>query len=223
MKKTAIVVASVFLVSGCATTGQDGSQGQNVAIDTGVGAGAGAGLGCLLAQAFGKNCISGAIIGAAVGALVGWSYESEKVATAEHVNEIARKEKYHVPKDKVVLESYDITSNANSVKQGDTIVTNSSIKLIGYSNTPPKVEERLALVTPDGTEGTPQVGKLTTVDGAGEYRTTGKFTIPQSFPEGKYLVKSKLYLDDKVAAGKSFKVQVAYIEGNQVIRLVTAE
>ena len=61
------------------------------------------------------------------------------------------------------------------------------------------------------------------IDGAGEYKSTGKFTIPQGLPQGKYTVKSQLSLDDKVVANKSFDVQVAYIDGSQVIRLASAE
>jgi hypothetical protein len=94
---------------------------------------------------------------------------------------------------------------------------------MGYSKTPPKVEEQLVLVSPDGKEGKPQVGKLTAVDGAGVYKSTGKFNIPKGFPQGKYSVTSKLMLDDKVAATKKFTVQVAYLDGNQVVRLASAE
>lgn len=219
MKKIAIAVAGVFLVSGCATTGQGGSQGQNSAVGAGIGAVAGCGLAVML----GGKCAEGAVLGAAAGALIGWSYESKKVATAESVNSQARQAGVNVPKDKVVLGSYDVTSNTNSVKPGGVVVSDSTIKLIGRSNAPPKVEEKLVLVTPDGKEGAPQVGKLAAVDGAGEYKSTGKFTIPQGFPQGKYTVKSQLSLDDKVAANKSFNVQVAYVDGNQVIHLASAE
>lgn len=219
MKKIAIAIASVFLVSGCATTGQGGSQGQNVAAGAAIGAVAGCGLAVML----GQKCAKGALVGATVGAVAGWTYESKKVATAESVNTQARKDGVVIPDDKVVLGDYKVAPNTSSVRQGDSIVTNSTITLLGRSNTPPKVEERLILVTPEGKEGAPQIGKLAAVDGAGEYVSTGKFTIPKGFPQGKYTVKSQLTLDDKVAANKTFNVQVANIEGNQVIRLVSAE
>ena len=219
MKKIAIVIAGLFLVSGCATPEQGGSQGQNAAAGAGIGAVAGCGLAVML----GGRCADGAIVGGLAGAVVGWSYESKKVATAESVNTQARKEGVIVPKDKVVLGGYEVVPNTNSVKQGGSVVTNSTITLLGRSNTPPKVEEKLTLVTPEGKEGTPQIGKLAAVDGAGEYTSTGKFTIPKGFPQGKYTVKSQLFLDDKVAANKSFNVQVAYVDGNQVIHLASAE
>lgn len=219
MKKIAIAVAGLFLVSGCATPGQTGSQGQNAASGAAIGAVAGCGLAVLL----GGKCAQGAAVGGLAGAAIGWSYESKKVATAEAVNTQARQEGVNVPKDEVVLGGYDVTPNTNSVKQGGAVVTNSTITLIGRSNTPPKVEEKLVLVTPEGKEGAPQVGKLAAVDGAGEYTSTGKFTIPKGFPQGKYIVKSQLFLDDKVAANKSFNVQVAYVDGNQVIYLASAE
>ncbi len=217
MKKIAIAVAGVFLVSGCATTGQGGSQGQNAVTGAAIGAVAGCGLAMLL----GAKCAQGAALGATVGAVAGWSYESKKVATAESVNSQARRAGLKIPKHKVVLESYAVTSNAKSVKQGDTVVTDSTIKLIGYSSMAPQVEETLVLVSPEGREAS-QVGKIAS-DGAGEYKSAGRFPIPKGFPQGMYTVKSTLSLDGKVAANRSFNIQVAYIEGNQVIRLVSAE
>ena len=218
MKKITIAVVGVFLVSGCATTGQDGSQGQNAA----AGAAIGAVAGCVLAALAGEKCAKGAVIGATVGAVAGWSYESKKVATAESVNSQALQTGVKVPKNKIVLESYDITSNTNSIQQGDVVTTNSTIKLIGHSSAAPKIEETLVLVNPEGREGAPQVGKIAS-DGAGEYKSVGKFSIPKGFPQGKYTVKSALSLDGMVAANRSFKIQVAYIEGSQVIHLVSAK
>lgn len=131
-----------------------------------------------------------------------------------------------VPNDKIVLRSYDVTTNSYTVKQGGEVVTDSQIKLIGRSNTPPKVEETLALVRPDGRAGDPQDAKVypvAAVDGAGEYKSTGKFVIPKGLPQGKYAVKSRLSLDGKIVANKSFNIQVAYMDGNQVVRLASAE
>ena len=86
MKKIAVAVAGLFLVSGCATTGQGGSQGQNAAAGAAIGAVAGCGLAVML----GGKCAEGAIVGGVAGAAIGWSYESKKVATAESVNAQAR-------------------------------------------------------------------------------------------------------------------------------------
>lgn len=219
MKKIVIAVAGVFFISGCATTEQRGNKGENAA----TGAAVGALAGCGIAMALGKSCAGGAVLGGVAGAAIGWSHESKKVETAEVANTHARQAGVNVPMDKIILRSYDVTSNTNTVRQGGNIVTGSTIQLIGRSNTPPKVEETLVLITPDGKIGKPQVAKVASVDGAGEYKATAKFSIPQSFPQGKYMVKTQLSLDDKPQANSSFNVQVVYIDGHQNIRIASLD
>lgn len=222
MKKIAIVVASVFLITGCATTGQTGGKATSQQHNAVGGAALGALAGCGIAVLLGAKCAEGAVVGAAIGAVAGWSYESKQVASAEEINSQARHAGIKVPSNKVVLQSYDVTSNTRTIQPGGVVVSESNIKLMGHSDRPIKVEERLSLVNPEGKEGAPQVGKLT-ADGAGQYSSTGKFTIPKAFPQGKYAIKSELLLDDKVASHKAFNVQVAYVEGKQIIHLAVAD
>ena len=217
MKKIAILVAGVFLVSGCATPG----QGQNAV----GGAVAGGLAGCLLFSAMGGNCSDGAKIGAIVGGIIGYNYEAKKIASTDAVNAQARQAGIVVPKDKVVLQSYNVNTNTSTIQQaaGGVVVSDSTINLIGNSKTPPKVEEKIYLIHPDGTMGSPQTGKLSLADGAGSYTSKGRFSIPKGYPQGKYTVKSELWLNDKIADTKSFKVQVAYADGNQLIQLASVE
>ncbi len=215
MKKIVIAVASVFLASGCATN----TQGEN----TGLGALIGAAAGCAAFELMGKKCLDGAIIGVAVGAVVGWNYESKKVATAETVNEEARKAGVSVPNNKIVLESYSIAPTTNTVKAGDTVISQSDIKLIGRSNRAPDVTETLTLADPQGKEYKPQTAKVAAVDGAGRYTTTGRFKFPEGSQQGRYTVKSALSLDGNIVANKSYAIQVAYIDGSKIIQVATIE
>lgn len=219
MKKIAIAIAGVFLVSGCATPGKDGGQGQNAATGAAMGALAGCGLAVLL----GGKCAEGAVIGGVAGAVIGWSYESKKVETAASVNARARQAGEYVPNDKVELRGYDITSNTKSAKQGGVVVSDSTIKLVGNSNIPPEVKETLVLVHPDGKRSKPQVATVEAVDGAGVYKSTGKFSVPQGFPQGMYKVDSQLSVNNTVAANRSFNFQVVHVDGIQVVHLALAE
>jgi hypothetical protein len=219
MRNVVIAIASICLISGCAALGQNGDRGQRTA----VGGALGAAAGCGVALALGKDCLTWGAVGGIAGATIGWVYESEKVATGESVNAKARQAGVSVPEDKVVLQSYDIKSGTSIVKQGGTVISNGTIKLIGRSSTPPNVEEKLILVAPDGREGAPQIGKIAAVDGAGEYKSSGNFIIPPGFPQGRYIVKGVLSLDGKVAATKRFTFQVAYIHGKQVFHLTSVE
>lgn len=213
-----IAVAITHLISGCASLGQEGNTTQTAAVTGALGAATGCGVAVMLGGGVG-DCAKWGAVGAAAGALAGWAYESRKVASAESVNSKASNAGIVVPEDKIVLQSYDVTPDTNVVKQGATITTTGIIKLIGHSATPPKVKEELALVAPDGKVGKPQVGEINIIDGAGEFKSTGRFTIPKGFRKGSYTVKSTLYLDDKVVANKQFSLQVAHIHDSQAIQL----
>lgn len=219
MKKIVIVVAGIFLVSGCGTPGQSGSQEQNAA----AGAAIGALLGCGLASMMGEKCAKGALLGGAAGAAIGWSYESRKVASANDVNAQARRAGVYVPNNKVVVGRYNIVPDSKSVVPGTPIVTESNIQLIGNSNRVPQVEESLVLVDPDGNKSPPNIAKVQAVDGAGFYKSKAKFPIPQNFPQGNYTIESALSLDGQVVGNDKFNVQVAIVDGNQVVRFASAE
>ena len=80
----AAAVASIFLLSACATN-PDGSYKMD---DRATGALIGAAAGCAVGAAAkgAQGCAVGAAVGAAAGFMIGWYFESKKLADAKQVN-----------------------------------------------------------------------------------------------------------------------------------------
>lgn len=210
---TAIAIAAVLIVSGCAAPdsgnyNNSGSAGQSAA----AGAAIGAVAGCALAAVIGKKCAEGAAAGALLGAAVGYSSYSEKVATAQTVNAEARREGLTVPNDELRLKDYQLrTSSAVARAGGAPLHVIGDIKLYGQSRRVPDVVQSMTLLTASGERASdkPQVAKVERIDGAGQFRAVGVYKIPKGMEQGRYTVQSVLLLDGREVARRSTGFQVA--------------
>lgn len=227
MKKTApvLALASLMMISGCVTTPQkpqnpqreeQGSAGQNAAI----GAVGGALAGCALAAMLGKKCKDGAALGALIGAAIGWSSYSEKVASAQTVNEQARREGKSVPQQEIRLHDYQVqTSSHTAHAGGNPLQVVGNISLYGNARRVPEVSQSMTLFKANGqrVSDKAQIARVEQVDGAGQYRAVGTYKIPQGMEQGRYTVQCQLYLDGKVVAQRDTSFLVAQHDGKQTI------
>jgi outer membrane lipoprotein SlyB len=187
----------------------------NAAGNVASGAVAGALAGCALAKLLGKKCADGAAIGAAIGAVIGWSFYSEKVASAQTVNAEATRDGLSVPNNEIRLRQYTLTPSSTLVQAGgNALQVVGDIKLYGQSQRKPEVVQSMLLYTAKGeaTSATPQIARIENVDGAGHYRAVGVYKIPRGMAQGQYLVKSTLQIDGKVVARADTRFQVAQIK-----------
>lgn len=224
MKRTLSLTLIAALLAGCAapdnggrygqrndggrSSGTEGSAAQNAA----AGAAIGAVAGCALAAIAGKKCAEGAAIGAAMGAAIGWTTYSEKVATAQTVNNEARREGLAVPSNEIRLKQYDVFSSASVARAGgDPVQVVGNIKLYGQSQRVPEVVQSMTLLKANGEKASdkPQIARVERVDGAGQYRAVGVYKIPRGMEQGQYTVQSVLLLDGREVARRTAMFQVA--------------
>ncbi len=227
MKKTVpvLALASLMLISGCVTAphnpqnsqrDEQGRAGKNAAI----GAAGGALAGCALAAILGKKCKDGAALGAIIGAAIGWSSYSEKVATAQTVNEQARREGIAVPQQEIRLRDYQIQTSSHTAQAGgNPLQVVGNITLYGNARRAPEITQSMFLVKANGERASdrPQIARVEQVDGAGQYRAVGVYKIPQGMEQGRYTVQCQLFLDGKAVAQRDTSFLVAQVDGKQTI------
>ena len=225
MKKTGLTIAlaSVLFISGCATAPQrnnrdeeQSSQGQRAA----VGAAGGALAGCALAAILGKKCADGAALGALIGAAIGWSTYSEKVASAQTVNNQARSEGVVVPTQEIRLRQYQVETSSSVAKAGgNPLQVVGNITLVGNAQRAPEVLQSMTLIKANGERASdkPQIARVERVDGAGQYRAVGVYKIPQGMEQGRYTVLCELFLNGKAVAQRDTSFQVAQVNGQQTV------
>lgn len=199
----ALLPATLFvLMSGCAqmpTHGQ-GAMSRleqascNPAVTGAIGAVAGALLGGSHHRAV------GAAIGAGVGALacVAYNYHVKKVASAQTVERAYQRHNGRLPVQPTVAAYRSrLVPSSDVVAGGSTQLQSQITVLNGQHSTPPQITEQLALYAPDGKKLSTVSKPASDIDGSGEYQTTFTFNLPKGIAQGRYLVKSTVFLDGK--------------------------
>lgn len=189
-----------------------GAGSSGAAENAAAGAAIGAVAGCALATLAGKKCAQGAAIGAAMGAAIGWTTYSEKVATAQTVNNEARRQGVAVPANEIRLKDYQVYSTASVARPGgEPLRVVGDIKLVGEAQRVPEVVQSMTLLKANGEKASdkPQIARVERVDGAGQYRAVGIYKIPRGMEQGQYTVQSVLLLDGVEVARRSAVFQVA--------------
>ena len=225
MKKIAVVaLASMMTLSGCATApggpkvpANANTPGANAASGALIGAVAGCGLAILLK----KKCADGALAGGMIGAAIGWTSTSNKTATAQQVNEQARRAGVMVPVNEVRLRDYALRPASSTATSGGEMKVIGDITLIGQSVQRPELVQTMILINPDGSNAsdTPQRARVEAVDGAGQYQAINTYKIPKGMPQGQYRVSSTLTLNGREVQKKMTGFQVAYLDGKQTVWL----
>ncbi len=209
LRRSAAALASVILVTACATN-PDGSTRMD---DRATGALIGAAAGCAIGAAVdgGKGCLVGAAAGAAVGFLIGWYFESKKIASANDVNaEYKKKKGQVVPKDDVKPAKFDtVVKPGVPEKDGQREVqVTSNTDLIGYGDKAPEVTQKYAIYDENNKLVEEKSERVAAVDGAGRYQTDSKFKLPASAKGKKYTVKTSLVANNQTYKENSYKVSV---------------
>jgi hypothetical protein len=194
------------LASGCAqvprqqaATGAAGSNGASVGKCNPVVGGA---IGALAGAMFGKGKghIAGAAIGAGIGAFacVAYNYHSRKVRDAAAVEKQYEDERGALPSSNTVTDYRSALSPSNTVRSGSKAQMQSRVTVIsGTHDSSPEVKEELTLYSPEGKVLSTVNKQATAVDGTGEYETNFNFNLPKGIEEGRYTMRSTLFMDGK--------------------------
>lgn len=223
-RATVLTVASIFVVSGCTSTGGARTSGfGGCGAETYLLAG---GVGAILgALAGGKE---GAAYGAAGGAALAAVYcfavksETQQAKTETQVEqEYKRTNKGSLPDDPQVI-AYNVQMNppTGRVAKGNTLELNSQADVLnGRIKKADKVEEELVLSL--GGEKVQNVVKPMPA-AAGGFVNVHKITIPQQFQEGKYQVASRLRINGQPVANTTRQqtLQIVKVDGEMRFALL---
>lgn len=221
--KRGIVAAATLavLVSGCATN-PDGSlktdkSGNYQMDDKAKSALIGAAAGCGAALAAGKDCATGAVVGAVAGFLIAWYFESKKVANAQQVNKEYKSKGMKVPKAEVkpVAFNSSIKSAPPAASGEREIQVTANTDLVGYGDKVPELKQQYAIYDEKNDLVETKTEKITSVDGAGRYRTESKFKLPASAKDKKYRIETSLLANDKVV--KNNKYQISFLDDGRFL------
>ncbi len=212
----AAAIATVFLVSACATNPDGSFKMDEKATGALIGAAAGCAIGAAAKGT--QGCVVGAAVGAAAGYLVGWYFESKKLADAQQVNseyerqiKTAGKGKAEpLPKNDVIPAKFETKVNTappDSSGQKEIQLT-SNTDLVGYGDKVPDVQQKYAIYDEKNNLVEEKTEKVTAVDGAGRYQTNSKFKLPADAKGKKYTVKTTLVANNKTYKENSYKVTV---------------
>lgn len=219
-----LVLSASLGLSGCATTGSSDSNGSTTSsfmdssCNTGIAAIAGGLAGALISK--GNNKLGGAVIGAGVASLacVAWNYNVQQTKTAAQVEQDYKAAHAgQLPEQsRVVSYRTRFTPNAK-VAPGEKIVVSSNIEVVnGKSGVAPTVEEELSLIKPDGSAVTTK--KRANENGeSGAFKTSYTLTMPSGVPQGKYPVKTVLYVDGSRVKTNRLTMQVVMLPGGQMV------
>jgi len=207
-RATSLVLASVMLAatSGCAqmpaqrgtggaSTGSEASAGScNPVVGGAIGALAGAMFGK------GKGHLAGAAIGAGIGAFacIAYNYHSRKVRDAQAVEKEYARERGALPTSNTVAGYHSELTPSNTVRSGSSAQMQSRVTVLsGTHDATPQLKEELTLYSPEGKVLSTVSKPATAVDGTGEYETNFNFNLPKGIEEGRYTMRSTLFMDGK--------------------------
>jgi len=208
LTKTVCISVTATFIGGCASTGQNQSGMSDEAKCAALTIG-GALLGAL---AGGPNARGS---GAAVGGLLGLTAcmivkaSSVKEKSAEVVNgEYARSNGGSLPQVTTV-NAYNVNVAPSPYAQiGKEITVSSRVEVVSGANNPvSKIEEHLILLDPEGKEFKRKPNFIG--DTAGRYSNTFVFKLPDGAPQGRYTVRTVLFVNQRQMDSKQGSLQMA--------------
>lgn len=194
---------TLALVSGCAPMG-----GPTMATRAGAGEApthecnpaVGGAIGALAGSMFGKGKghLAGAAIGAGIGvfACMAYNYHARQVRDARAVEAQYRHERGALPTSNTIGAYQSELLPGQTVQPGSKAAMQSRVTLIrGTRAATPQLKEQLTLFSPEGKQLTSVTKDATAIDGTGEYETNFDFNLPKGIQEGRYTMRSSLYMD----------------------------
>jgi outer membrane lipoprotein SlyB len=213
MKTGGSRTASLLLASGLLTLASSCAQVPSQNASTGASGGeqtsvgscnplVGGAIGALAGAMFGKGKghLAGAAIGAGIGAFacIAYNYHSRKVRDAKSVEKQYARERGSLPSSNTVSDYRSELSPSNTVRSGSSAQMQSRVTVIsGTHDASPQLKEQLTLYSPDGKVLSTVNKQATAVDGTGEYETNFNFDLPKGIEEGRYTMRSTLFMDGK--------------------------
>ena len=199
------------LMSGCAQMGGLGAPadtGSSAAANLGDEAAGecnpalGGALGALAGSMFGKGKghLAGAAIGAGIGvfACMAYNYHARQVRDARSVEAQYKRDRGALPATNTIGAYQSELLPGQTVKSGSKAAMQSRVTLIrGTSDVAPQLKEQLTLFSPEGKQLTTVTKDATAIDGTGEYETNFDFNLPKGIQEGRYTMRSALYMDGR--------------------------
>jgi hypothetical protein len=145
----------------------------------------GGAIGALAGAMFGKGKghLAGAAIGAGIGAFacLAYNYHVRKVRDAKAVEQEYARQRGALPASNTVADYRSELTPSNTVRSG----------------TSAQLKEELTLYSPEGKVLSTVSKPATAVDGTGEYETNFNFNLPKGIEEGRYTMRSTLFMDGK--------------------------
>jgi hypothetical protein len=199
-------VCALGLMAGCAQTGgtrsgpasQAGSEASPHECNPGMGAAIGAIAGSFFGK--GKGHLAGAAIGAGIGAFacMAYNYHVRRLRDARAVEAQYRHERGALPAGNTIEAYQSDLLPGQTVESGGKATMQSRVTLVrGTRGEAPQLQEQLTLLSPEGKELTSVTKDATAINGTGEYETNFDFNLPKGIQEGRYTVRSSLYMDGR--------------------------
>lgn len=214
MKKTTLAACACLIaaLTGCATPNGPGgntppaADNTSTAIRCGSMALGGAVLGGLLGGK--KGALKGAAVGLAACAVV--EVASRQTSSASDVEKNYRTANRNAlpPKAKVLAYTTAVTPQGAARTQ-EPIKVQSTIRAVSGSSEPVReVKEVLIAYGPDGEEFKRGEKIVNDKGGSGEFDNSFTLRLPESAPEGKYKLRTELYLNGALATSNEGMLQV---------------
>jgi hypothetical protein len=225
-RSTALLVAALLALGGCATTGQN-TSGNTASNDSecnpAIAAGVGAVIGGLLGG--GTNTVRGAAIGAAIGGfgcmLV--NYRSEQVKTAQQAQDDYKQANRGQLPEQTTIVKYTTAFKPATIRAGNKAEMDSYIEVVNGRNDPdPRLEEEMSLYKPDGKLAKSVRKPVSASGSSGGFRNSFIVPMPEGVPEGVYPVKTALYLNGVKVKTSNTKLQVVMRDGVLAGQLVAS-
>jgi hypothetical protein len=221
MKKIVVLTLLTSLVSGCATTGQSGMsqtqypQGGVAAEQDPCAVGSSALLGALMDGK--RGAARGAAAGGIVAALgcVAINSQSRQTRTAAQVDNDFIRTRGRLPAEPQVV-SYQPRLNASTVQRGKPVVVNSTVELVNGATTPVmQVREELVVFDQDGKQ-FKSGSKALTNNSGGRFENSFEITLPKDASQGRYALRTNLYVNGKLSASRDLNTQLVWSEVGQL-------
>lgn len=221
LQRTVVYVTAAALLGACAAPrGQDGQDRQDrrdraaaekdpcsVGKSAVAGALAGALLGAMVDGK--KGAIKGAVAGGTLGAVGCVVINSRQTKSAQQADADYRN-KYGALPIEATVSSYSAQLATNSVQRGQPIKVNSFLELVNGKNQPVRdVREELVIFNPDG-EVVKSDSKPFSANTAGRYENSFEVKLPKGVSQGKYALKTNVYVNGKLAQTRDLSTQVVW-------------
>ena len=125
-----------------------------------------------------------------------YTYHSRKVRDARSVEQQYEHDRGTLPVNNTVDSYQSELLPGQTVQSGGKAEMQSRVTLIrGTRDATPQLKEELTLFSPDGKQLTSVTKDATAINGTGEYENNFDFNLPKGIQEGRYTMRSALYMD----------------------------